>query len=244
MNARGSSCDHAGHVRAATRRPGPRRMARGLVLGRGAGRARRPWARLAGRRPSRPRGVDPPLHRPRGRRGPRGRRRGASGAPGRAGRALLRRRRDRRGRRARRRSGPRLRRRVLPGQGRVGRAIRPTSSYPPTAAGAAIVRTEGAHDHRSRPGHELLLRPVPAAGGGGRRRPAVPAAGGHLRPARDRGRVARPAVDLPAVLPGRCHPPAPPGGDGRALRRGRRRWTPTTPRSPRRRRPWSTSSSA
>ena len=95
------ACDHAGHARPATRRPGPWRMARGLVLGRGAGRARRPGRTHARRRPTRPRCVDPPLHRPRRRRGPRGRRRRAGRAPGGAGWALLRRRRDRRGRRGR-----------------------------------------------------------------------------------------------------------------------------------------------
>ena len=195
-------------------------MARGMVLGRGAGRARQPGSSHAGRRPSRPRGVDPPLHRPRRRRGPRRRRRRPGGAPGGAGRTLLRWRRDRRGRRAGGCPGPRLRRCVLPRQRRVRRS--PDRRQLPAHPGRRRHRAHGgAPDHRSRPGHGLLLRRVPGPGRRGRHRPAGPPAGGHLRPARDRRGVARPAVDLRAVLPRQRHPPAPPGRDVRALRRGR-----------------------
>ena len=72
----------------------------------------------------------------------------------------LRRCRDRRGRRAGGCSGPRVRRRFLPGQRRVRRA--PDRRQLPAHPCRRRHRAHGgAPDHRSGPGDDLLLRPVP-----------------------------------------------------------------------------------
>ena len=74
-------------------------------------------------------------------------------------------------------------------------------SYPPTLAAAATVRAEGLLTIDPAQATASFYAECPSPAAEAAIAAAGPPAGGHLRPARDRRGVARPAVDLRAVLP-------------------------------------------